>query len=176
MALSIGQIRNAATDADLLKLLQSELNLLFPPELRRDNVIFLSRLQAAPRGLRAMAATFELDVSLSLDDLAWHFINHHNFDSYEITINGLREIEAFEAAEIFEKAFFIVRSQWDELENYSLDKNSLLKWLEETGIQTRIDTLNDEMWKLLGQWPKIGLMHYWVSYARKYPERCVARD
>jgi hypothetical protein len=32
------------------------------------------------------------------------------------------------------------------------------------------------MWKLLKQWPNEALMHYWVIYARKFSERCIAPD
>lgn len=64
-----------------------------------------------------MAATFGLDVSMALDDLAWHFVNHHSVDWYEETSQGLRELEAVEAAELFEKAFAIIEPHWIELES-----------------------------------------------------------
>ena len=169
------QIRDTRSDADLLRLLQSELNLLFPPESRRDVPVFLSKLQTVPAGLRAMAATFELDVSMALDDLAWHFVNYPNLEWYEETLQGLRELEAREAAELFEKTFSIVQPYWTELGDEVQSKNSHDKhdWLNKTGIQRQIDPLDDQMWTLLGQWPKEGLMHYWLTYARKYPERCI---
>ena len=175
MALTANQIRNAHSDADLLQLLQSELNLVFPTESRRDVPVFLSKLQTAPRGLRAMAATFELDVSLALDDLAWHFVNHHDLDFYEETRQSLRELEAPEAAELFEKAFAIIKPHWIEFESVAQgeDFSAIHAWLDAAGIPKLIDPLDKQMWNLLGQWPKEGLMHYWVTYARKYPERCV---
>jgi hypothetical protein len=175
MALTANQIRNAHSDADLLRLLQSELNLVFPTESRRDVPVFLSKLQTAPRGLRAMAATFELDVSMALDDLAWHFVNYHSLDWYEETRLGLRELEAVEAAELFEKAFAVIEPHGIGLGSVAQgeDFSAIHAWLDATGIQKLIDPLDKHMWKLLGQWPKEGLMHYWVTYARKYPERCV---
>lgn len=178
MALTANQILNAHSDADLLRLLQSELNLVFPIESRRDVPVFLSKLQTAPRGLRAMAATFELDVSMALDDLAWHFVNYHSLDWYEETSQGLRELEAVEAAELFEKAFAAIKPHWIELGGMvqGKDFSAIHAWLDAIGIQKLIDPLNKQMWKLLGQWPKEGLMHYWVTYARKYPERCVGAN
>ena len=32
-------------------------------------------IQRLPVGLRAMAATHHLDISLTLDDIGWHFLN-----------------------------------------------------------------------------------------------------
>src|ERR1035441_1397708 len=124
MALTANQIRNANSDADLLQLLQAELNLFFPVESRRDLPIFLSRLGIAPRGLRAMAATFELDVSMALDDLAWHFVNHGDLDLYEETRQSLRELEALEAAHLFEKAFAVIEPHWIELGSVAQGEDS----------------------------------------------------
>jgi len=90
MSLTIPQIRNTSSDEALLELLLGELKRLFPPSLRSDPVVFLSRLQNAPAGLRTMAATYDLDVSMAMDDLAWHFINHHeSLDLAEETLGGL---------------------------------------------------------------------------------------
>ena len=175
MALTIQQIRDASSDEDLLRLLQTELNLLFPPESRRDVPVFLSKLQTVPAGLRAMAATFELDVSMALDDLAWHFVNYPHLDWYEETLQGLRELEVGEAAELFEKAFAIVEPHWDKMGEVAKDEKfgAIHDWLNATGLQKQIDPLDDQMRKLLDQWPETGLMHYWMVYARKYPARCV---
>lgn len=122
-----------------------------------------------------MAATFELDVSMTLDDLAWHFVNYPNRDWYEETLAGLRELEASEAAELFEKAFAIVEPHWDKMGEVAKDEKfgAIHDWLNATGLQKQIDPLDDQMRKLLDQWPETGLMHYWMVYARKYPARCV---
>jgi hypothetical protein len=178
MALTIAQIREAESDEVLLRLLQAELKALFPRELRSDKIVFLSRLHSAPPGLRAMATTFDLDVSMALDDLAWHFVNHPDLNLCTETSDGLRELEATEAAELFDAALAIVKPSWDELQMVAQKQESgtanAHDWLDETGIQKRIDPLTKSMWKLLGQWRDYGLMYYWISYARAYPERCIA--
>jgi hypothetical protein len=176
MALNISQIQAVKSDEELLRLLMGELNLLFPQELRRDRVVFLSKLQVAPLGMRAMAMTFELDVSMSLDDLAWHFANHYDLDLYEETLLGLRELGAVEAADLLAEAFSIMEPYWPELGEIVDGKHpdGTHEWLDQNGIQERIDPLNKRMWKLLNQWPELGLMRYWLDYARKFPQRCVA--
>jgi hypothetical protein len=175
MALTTTQILESPSDEDLLRLLQGELNSLFPPESRRENCVFLSRLQSAPEGLRAMAATFELDVSMTLDDLAWHFVNHHDLDLFEETKLGLQTLGAMEAAKLFEAAFAIVEPFWQELGDIAQgdDFGSIHVWLDERGIQKQIDPLDNQMWKLLARWPEHGLMHYWITYAREYPQQCI---
>jgi len=174
MALTTAQILNTESDEDLLRLLQGELNALFPPESRRDNVVFLSRLQSAPVGLRAMAATFELDVSMALDDLAFHFVNHPDLDLYGETRSGLRELGATEAAEIFESAFAVIEPHWERLGEVGENEEFgfVNTWLEQKGIQDRIAPLNKRMWELIDRWPKHGLMQYWITYARENPARC----
>jgi hypothetical protein len=51
-----------------------------------------------------MAATFELDVSMALDDLGWHFVNWTHRGFCDATLWGLRELEAGEYADMFVKA------------------------------------------------------------------------
>jgi len=58
----------------------------------RGSAEFVAEIQGLPVGLRAMAATYELDVSLALDDLGWHFGNWHNEDLAEETARGLARI------------------------------------------------------------------------------------
>jgi len=175
MALTVKQILSARTDEALFKLLSEELARLFPPSVLGNTDLFLAALQIVPRGMRAMAAIYQLDVSMALDDLAWHFVNHHDRRLYEETRLGLRELEAHAAAVLFEKAYEIVASHWDEL---GLVMQEILggdihDWLDSTGIQKQIDPLNAKMWALIKRNETYGLMHYWLSYARTHAERCV---
>ena len=120
-----------------------------------------------------MASTYELDVSMALDDLAWHFVNHHaSVDLAEETIVGLRELEADEAAEIFSAALAIVKPHWSELETTE-GAAETHEWLDATGIQDKVDPLNHRMWGYLSKWPNKSLMDCWVAYARNHPEDCV---
>jgi hypothetical protein len=168
-------ICNARSDDDLYRVLQANLDSVFPAEVLQDQAIFLSQLRTAPRGLRAMAATYDLDVSMALDDLAWHFTNHPDIAFAEETLLGLRELEATEAADIFEKALSIIEPHLLELKEFlASDNRDINDWLESKGIQAQMDPLNRQMWKLLDDRPREGLFKYWYAYARKYPERCVA--
>jgi hypothetical protein len=121
-----------------------------------------------------MATTYDLDVSMALDDLGWHFVNHHGSQELaEETILGLDELEANEAGEIFRAALEIIKPHWQGLENMAQSK-AAHDWLDSKGIQDLMNPLNDRMWKLLKQYDKSSLMSLWVTYARKYPERCIA--
>jgi len=173
MALSIKRIRGASSDEDLLDLLLAELRRFFPPELRDDPIVYCSRLQTAPKGLRAMAATYDLDVSMALDDLAWHFVNHHSsLELAEEAILGLRELEAPEVAEIFRAALEIIKPHWHEIEDV-VQSRAAHAWLDSTGIQELMNPLNRRLWKLLSQYDKSSLLSLWTAYAHKYPDRCV---
>ena len=175
MALTIEHIQNASSNDDLFKLLGKELERLFPLEIRRDPIVYLSRMYAAPCGLRAMATTYELDVSMALDDLAWHFVNHQrSFELVAKTVYGLKELGATQAAEIFEAALGIIRPHWDCLPEVAALKGGGAKhdWLDAKGIQSQMDPLNYRMWKLLDQYENRSFLSLWTIYARKHPKHC----
>jgi hypothetical protein len=175
MALTVEQIHNAGSNDDLFKLLGKELEQLFPLEIRRDPIVYLSRMRVASLGLRAMATTYELDVSMALDDLAWHFVNHQrSFELVGETVDGLKELGAPQAAEIFEAALAIIKPHWDCLPEVAALKGGGAKhdWLDSKGIQSQMDPLNNRMWKLLDQYENRSLLSLWTIYARKYPKHC----
>jgi hypothetical protein len=172
MALTVQKIHNCDSEDSLLKLLGSELHDLFPPEIRNDAIVFLSRIQNAPVGLRAMATTYELDVSITVDDLAWHFINHHG--SLELTcetIAGLNTLGAKEEADVFQAALKIIEPHWENLEEIARGKNAC-DWLESSGVWLQMTPLNQKMCKLANQYGPNGFMSLWASYARKNPHTC----
>jgi len=49
---------------------------------KRGSPEFVAEIKELPVGLRSMATTYELDVSLALDDLGWHFGNWHSVELY----------------------------------------------------------------------------------------------
>ena len=57
-----------------------------------DESEFASSIGFLPVGLRAMAATHWLDVSLTLDSLGWHFLNFGEPNFVKETELGLREL------------------------------------------------------------------------------------
>jgi hypothetical protein len=91
MTLRLADIENAKNDEDLFQRLSSALSEVFPPELRDNRDQFYAALVSAPRGLRAMTGIYDLDVSMSLDDLAWHFGNHNDERFLQETVTSLRE-------------------------------------------------------------------------------------
>lgn len=121
MKLSLADIQNEKDDERLFKLLTSALNELFPPDVQNDQNQFVIALTNAPSGLRAMAGIFDLDVSMSLDDLAWHFGNHNDERFLQETVASLRELEALEAADIFLSAWEIVKSYLPEIRSKDWD-------------------------------------------------------
>ena len=92
-----------------------------------------------------MAATYDLDVSMALDDLAWHFINHDgSMEFAEETVLGLRELEAPEAADIFHAALEIIAPHWQELED-GMQAKAAHDWLDSKGIQASIIDLRKDI-------------------------------
>jgi hypothetical protein len=173
MALTVAEIETAKDDEQLFTLLTSTIGELFPPDLQGNREQFLAALAEAPRGLRAMAGIYDLDMSMALDDLAWHFGNHNDERFLNETAASLREIEAAEAADIFVSAWEIVKPHLSEIGSKDWKAEEFTEYLDKTGIQSRMKPLNERMWAICRQCGVRGLTQYWLTYARKYPERCV---
>ena len=166
--LSPSRIARTRSDEALFKLLGGELKRLLPPYDSDDLDPFVKSLQDLPEGLRAMAATYELDVSMALDDLGWHFANWHHKGLALETLAGLRELGACAEAAIFERALEIALAHWD----FFAAKGFVEAYFE-SSVETALSPLNDRLWRLLGYRGEGGrsLVDLWVPYARRSPER-----
>jgi hypothetical protein len=171
MALTEARIREC-TDEELSKLLSAELNRWLPHGQDPDLDLFLARLGLIPSGLRAMALTYQLDVSITLDDLGWHFANWHHRRYCEQTIWALRELEAFEHAELFVLAFAFAQLWWDKIGDLiRRDFRDFVEWYPNSEFEKTTMPLTERMWEL--QKIKGGLLGFWTSYARKYPRNVI---
>ena len=167
MALVEAQIVECAKHDDLLELLFSELRLRLPAGQPFHMERFLEQIRAMPIGLRAMAATFELDVSMALDDLGWHFGNWAHRGYCDETLRGLRELEAVEYAHMFAEAYELAQSNWTELCDLPNDK--FKEWYYASDLHKATEPLSSRWWDL--QEIDGGIFGYWTRYARKYPHK-----
>lgn len=163
-------LRSEVDDERLLELLFEELERQLPAELHANIETFLAALAKLPAGLRAMAATHQLDVSLTLDDIGWHFANwpHHGYCAE--TSRGLRELGEFELAEAFDAAYEIARRHWDRLCEPSTFRDTY--WGSE--LERELQPYNDRLRALAGSsdpQPVCGIYRFWIAYARRHPER-----
>jgi hypothetical protein len=174
MALTEEQIRLCNSDEELFRALSQELNRRLP-DGERDLDAFVERVRGLPKGLRAMAAIYQFDVSMTLDDLGWHFANWHHRPYCDETLRGLQELEAHEAAEIFSSAYALTQPHWDEISQLlSQSFDAFVDWYSGSELQKSLDPLNERMWDLCKATGKLGLMTYWLIYARRYPENVVS--
>ncbi len=154
---------DSSSDDELQALLGKELEARISAE--RGSPEFLAQIRSLPVGLRAMAATFELDVSFALDDLGWHFGNWHSTELSEETAQGLEELGAGALASLFRQAFQLAQSCWSEL-----GSEGWMDWYHGSAFEEAVQPLDDQARSILAG--KGGsLFKYWVDYARHYPER-----
>ena len=164
--------KNAADD-ELLQRLLTELNRRLPEAVQRDSDLLIPAMRGLPRGLHAMAATHRLDLSMALDDLGWHFYNFYHRKFADETLWGLRELEADEVTEIFERARALVEPHWDEIGSLrTIGVKEFVDWYAESGLESALDVFNRRLWAICGHSP-YGLMQFWLDYARRYPERLI---
>lgn len=132
----------------------------------------LRAIQLLPEGLRAMAAIHSLDVSIALDDLVWHFFNHYDHALAAETLQGLRVLEAEEAASIFAETYRLVAVHWEAIGlQRTRGADTWCDVIESSGLDAAVAPLNKRMTDLCTALGRYGLMQYWLSFARKYPAR-----
>lgn len=166
-------IRACGAEDELFTLLSDELCRRLPDGEGDDLDRFVQKLRTLPRGLRAMASIYQLDVSMALDDLGWHFANWHHHPYCRETLHGLTELEARREAEIFAAAYDIVQPYWTRIGRLiRRDFHAFVRWYNQSLLETALMPLNEELWAICGQ--TRGLLSHWTRYARAYPARVVA--
>jgi len=173
MALTVEAMRTAENDKVLFDYLSAELQRLLPNDVQEDRDRYHQTLTSLPRGLRAMAGIYEFDVSMTLDSLAWHFGNQNDERDLRETLNGLRELELPEIAEMFEQMWEFMKPHMNELQSGDFGGKDFSDWLVELGAEDFADKKDEYIWDFCKKAGDLGLMQSWVLYARKYPERCV---
>jgi hypothetical protein len=160
--LTIDAIKSSDDEA-LFEILGKELERRI--SAKRGSPEFVKEIKMLPIGLRAMAATYELDVSLTLDDLGWHFGNWHNSELAEETARGLEELGATELAQLFRESFRLAQSYWS-----NLGADDWMDWYPNSPLEKELRPLNKKAWSIRGKTGN-GVFKYWVDYARRHPER-----
>lgn len=176
MALTIEQIRETNDDEALLDISSAELQRLLPPEKQEDRDWYYKTLETLPRGLRAMNGMYQFDVSMALDSLAWHFGNQNDERDLRENLNGLRELELAEIAEMFEQMWEFMKPHMPVLQSGDFGGKDFTDWLEDVGAEAFADKKDDYIWAYCKKLGKLGLLETWPIYARKYPERCVVSE
>lgn len=130
---------------------------------------FAESIASLPPGLRAMAATHWLDISLTLDSLTWHFGNFGEPHLVAETEAGLHELGLHELALCFAEAKELMVPLLAKRTEADGDPYEIL---ERAGLTTRADELDRRAWALddLGR-DKSLIYEAWIRYARQHPER-----
>lgn len=129
---------------------------------------YARNLSSLPRGLRAMAATHWLDISLTLDSLTWHFGNFGEPALVAQTEEGLRDLGLTDLASVFREAAALMTPFIDQMSPEHLP-DELLK---NAGLDERGRDLDNKAWKLLEAGSdKSAIYAAWVRYAREHPEQ-----
>lgn len=171
--LTVEDIHAAKSDGDLIDLLFSETARLIPEDVDADNARLEAAVDNLPLGLQILQGIHDLDTSMSFDDLAWHFTNYSSDTEIQRTLKALQAVDARRIAEIFASALEIWQPHLYLYRNGGVPAKERHVFLKRTGIQQAIDPLNEELWAIIADLPN-RLYTYCASYARCYPERCVA--
>lgn len=130
---------------------------------------FAANIARLPPGLRAMAATHWLDISLTLDSITWHFGNFGEPELVAETEAGLRELGLHDLASCIVEAKelmipLLARRTEAEGDPYEIIKRA--------GLEKRAEELDQRTWALDDLGPdKSVIYEAWIRYARQHPER-----
>ncbi|MBL8217173.1 MAG: hypothetical protein JNK87_41010 [Bryobacterales bacterium] len=129
---------------------------------------FARKLLELPVGLRAMAATYWLDISISKDDLGWHFLNFGEPALVRETEAALRELGMEQHAAWFAEAHTLMRPLLDEIDS----PEGYYRITEERGVAGRIMAMTKPAWNADRAAPvgKSCIFTAWVRYARAKPQ------
>jgi hypothetical protein len=156
-------------DAGLKKVLEQLLTVHAIGDPYSTDGSFAANIARLPPGLRAMAATHWLDVSLTLDTITWHFGNFGEPGLVSETEAGLREIGLHELAECFVEAKDLMMPLLAQRTEADGDPYEIL---ERAGLKERGDEIDRRAWELDDVAPDESVIYKaWIRYTRHYPER-----
>jgi hypothetical protein len=134
-----------------------------------DDGVLAANIAGFPPGLRAMAATHWLDISLTLDSITWHFGNFGEPGLVSATEAGLRELGLVELAECFVEAKQLMTPL---LAGRTASDGDPYEILQRAGFRERADEIDRRAWALDNLGPGNSLIyHAWIRYTRQHPER-----
>jgi hypothetical protein len=132
-----------------------------------DDGSYAAAIASLPTGLRVMAATHHLDISLTMDDIGWHFLNFGEPGLVRETEAGLRELGLGDIADYFVEAQAIVSPLKPEIK----EADDYYDCLESRGLMARINELTD---KASARQPSLNgspIYAAWIKYARVHSEK-----
>lgn len=157
------------SDKELLEELFSMLSKRITADPYSEDGAYAVAIRELPVGLRAMAGTHHLDVSLTMDDIGWHFLNFGEPGLVAETELGLRTLRLDDLASWFAEARDIMAPLRREIaapDDYG-------ECLARHGQMDRINELTDKAQALaVGCSEEVSgspIYKAWVQYTRQHP-------
>jgi hypothetical protein len=156
-------------DAGLKQELEQLLASRAPGDPYSKDGSFSAGISRLPPGLRAMAATHWLDISLTLDSITWHFGNFGEPGLVAQTEAGLRELGLEELAECFVEAKNLMTPLLSRRTDTDGDAYEIL---ERAGLKERADEIDRRAWAVENIGPGESVIYNaWIRYTRQNPDR-----
>jgi hypothetical protein len=168
------QLASNLSDEEIFNAIANEAYTQLPSTLQANLEAYYAALPEVPPGTRAYAGIWDLDVSMAMDDIAWHFGNHDEERHIQETLWSLRGLNATEVHGIFAQAVSIVRPHLEILRSGTIRVESFHDWLDETGIQAACDPLNKRLWQICEENPDHRLLYFAIKHARNAPDRFIS--
>ena len=163
-------------DEGLLSELMATLSARVSGDAYSSDGSFAEGLRQLPAGLRAMAATHWLDISLTLDSITWHFGNFGEPGLMAATAEGLAKLGLTALASCFRDARELMVPL---LEGRTEEDGDRYEILEDKNLRQVAREIDRRAWDLDNacneRTGRSVIYEAWVHYAREHPERVFPR-
>jgi hypothetical protein len=158
------------SDEEVFKAISAILTRVAPGDAYSSDGSFARTIATLAPGLRAMAATYYLDISLTLDDIGWHFGNFGEPGLVKETEDGLHELGLQEMARWFAEAYAIMKPILRDRKPTEDPAEAYTR----CGMEDRIRELSElanAADRHAGGVDDSTIFRAWIKYAREHPER-----
>jgi len=135
--------------------------------------LYACEIRKLPVGLRAMAATHWLDLSLCMDSVDWHFGNFGEDGLVRETEAGLRELGLTELADVFRSTHVIVKPYIAKARKSDMSVDELA---QRDGHEDQLRQLRRKAWDLGKRGAESAIYSAWVQYAKAHPDKVFVHE
>ena len=155
------------TDKNILNLVSKNLNTVLAKDKFTGFDDLAKTISSLPNYYRSVAATNELDINLTLNNLSSYFGNTYSWAYSNETLKGLTYLGANKEADVFKESMEAIKPHWLKIGFVLKKEDELIEYFESSGLEEDLEQLDQKFRECINE-KEFGVMSYWVDYARNH--------